>query len=510
MATRCPSVLNLLRIFWVFLTFWCEIGIFYHSAWKCNWPDSEFSKLEAPTTQDELPYHILLVADPQILDERSYPGRPAFATYLSRLVTDLNLRKSWRMAIRKEPDAVVFLGDMMDGGRSDIPDDEYEQYHARFRNIFPQDSDIPQLFIPGNHDTGLGRTAQSSTTARYRYLSHFGDFNTAVSIANHTLVLLDAPNLVEEDYKRSGAGVSYKEWKPIPGGSLQFVHDFATETDALAEKEGKRDPVVLLTHIPLYRPDGSSCGPLREKGTIRPGVGIGYQNTLGKSTTQLILETIQPSVVFSGDDHDYCEYRHKYSSKGEGPVRIVREVSIKSISMAMGIRRPGFQLLSLAPAELTERRVVPSTFADTPCFMPDQIGIYLKIYIPLLIVSLLILFISNTLGVRRNAALFSAGAREERRSSRFSSRRLHIRLQLNTEDINDSDVLLPSVTSPSKTRERPSTLRYIYTRTFGWIRSCFSRPSGKRTIVGDFLRDIRDVAMFPIGLFVAITWFVIR
>lgn len=57
-------------------------------------------------------------------------------------------------------------------------------------------------------------------------------------------------------------------------------------------------PVVLFTHIPLYRPDGTYCGPLREKGTIRVGVGMGYQNTLGKHASQRLLETIQPSLIF--------------------------------------------------------------------------------------------------------------------------------------------------------------------------------------------------------------------
>ena len=63
------------------------------------------------------PSHILLVADPQILDHRSYPERGPYLTYLTRIIVDLNLRKNWRAALRKKPDAVVFLGDMMDGGR---------------------------------------------------------------------------------------------------------------------------------------------------------------------------------------------------------------------------------------------------------------------------------------------------------------------------------------------------------------------------------------------------------
>lgn len=57
-------------------------------------------------------------------------------------------------------------------------------------------------------------------------------------------------------------------------------------------------PTVLLTHIPLARPDTSYCGPLRERGTIRQGAGYGYENTLSAQASQLLLESLRPAVVF--------------------------------------------------------------------------------------------------------------------------------------------------------------------------------------------------------------------
>ena len=80
--------------------------------------------------------HILLVADPQVLDIHSYPDRGFLLSALSQLVVDLNLRKSWgamRTWLLTESDileeterkeAVVFLGDMMDSGRSTYTDEE--------------------------------------------------------------------------------------------------------------------------------------------------------------------------------------------------------------------------------------------------------------------------------------------------------------------------------------------------------------------------------------------------
>lgn len=63
------------------------------------------------------PTHVLLVADPQVLDHRSYPGRSSWLMILTQFVVDLNIRKSWTVATRFRPNVVVFLGDMMDNGR---------------------------------------------------------------------------------------------------------------------------------------------------------------------------------------------------------------------------------------------------------------------------------------------------------------------------------------------------------------------------------------------------------
>lgn len=55
---------------------------------------------------------------------------------------------------------------------------------------------------------------------------------------------------------------------------------------------------ILLTHIPLHRPLGSDCGPTRERGTIRAGKGIGYQNTLSPEMSEFLAERIHPVLVF--------------------------------------------------------------------------------------------------------------------------------------------------------------------------------------------------------------------
>lgn len=70
---------------------------------------------ELPLTQPHIPdsrlVRILVIADPQIIDRHSYPGRGTLLSALSQYVVDLNLRKSWNFAFHHlRPNAVVVLG----------------------------------------------------------------------------------------------------------------------------------------------------------------------------------------------------------------------------------------------------------------------------------------------------------------------------------------------------------------------------------------------------------------
>jgi len=140
---------------------------------------------------------------------------------------------------------------------------------------------------------------------------------------------------------------------------------------------------ILFTHIPLYRPSGSDCGPNREYGTIRTGRGSGYQNTLSSEISEFLTNRIRPVLIFSGDDHDYCELQHRGGA---------REVTVKSFSMAMGIRKPGFQLLSIPEDGGSGAGAV-----DQLCLLPDQIGIYLEGYLPLVALTLAVMIVDLVL-----------------------------------------------------------------------------------------------------------------
>ena len=103
---------------------------------------------------------------------------------------------------------------------------------------------------------------------------------------------------------------------------MQFLNSLQTDTPTEAR--------ILLTHVPLYRPPGTSCGPLREsRQPIRHEHGYQFQNLLTPEISKTIVDIIRPLAVFSGDDHDYCNVQHNY-----GGMKF-SEYTIKSFSWAM-------------------------------------------------------------------------------------------------------------------------------------------------------------------------------
>ena len=56
--------------------------------------------------------------------------------------------------------------------------------------------------------------------------------NQRVSVSGHTLLLIDAPGLVEEDYLRSKKNVDFDVWPAPPRGTVEFIQKFsAGESD---------------------------------------------------------------------------------------------------------------------------------------------------------------------------------------------------------------------------------------------------------------------------------------
>lgn len=389
--------------------------------------------------------------------------------------TDQYLRRTYsRIQKVLYPDTVIFLGDLFDGGRewstrtSKSPEEQYRKYgdsfwlkeYRRFSNIFfghfgdgglaPRPGQPGRKIIsslPGNHDLGFGRGIQAAV--RKRFNAYFGDGNRVDIIGNHTFVSIDSVSLSALGQENSESAEAL--WRPtvdfLDGVQKQkrrlaqeelrvrkglkrtapFSHR-PVQADALAkaelpklQDEATEYPTILLTHVPLYRAEGTPCGPLREhwpptpppkgqeplerddRNAIAVRGGYQYQNVLHREITKDLAEKIgNIGYAFSGDDHDYCEVVHRgYASAGGG----IREITVKSISWAMGVRKPGVVLVSLwNPVDEQGNPLGTDPAAPTLqthlCLLPDQLGMFIRYAM---------LFLLTLFALSARAALLASG-----------------------------------------------------------------------------------------------------
>jgi ethanolamine phosphate phosphodiesterase len=113
--------------------------------------------------------------------------------------------------------------------------------------------------VAGNHDIGFGMTIVED--AYTRYLNTFGSANSVVIIADHAFVALDTIAL-----SGNPSVTSYKQAFNFLEEMQHFNHDYQ-----------KR---ILLTHVPLYRPENSDCGNKRHFSPIKNQYGYQYQSNL--------------------------------------------------------------------------------------------------------------------------------------------------------------------------------------------------------------------------------------
>ncbi|PNP80025.1 hypothetical protein FNYG_06735 [Fusarium nygamai] len=482
-SRRLLSFPHLVVLFWMVVLLYGERWVFNSKVASCDWDHWE------KWPKDAKPHHLVFVADPQIIDPHSYPGRPWPINPLTVLITDNYLRRGYRaMQRRLHPDSLFFLGDLFDGGREwktregkfvdpkwgrgrskeekklvqtwhdkygeDFWLHEYERFGDIFFEHFNDGGEAPGPWqrgrklvtsLPGNHDLGFG--AQVQVSVRDRFSAFFGDVNRVDVVGNHTIVSVDSVSLSADTsewknqhdlqpiygpvnefldgvktLKRKAAEEELRHYYDLQGG-LRYPHHVEElerskptwGNSPEAEKaDGPDFPTILLTHVPLYRAPGTPCGPQREhwppakppKGQKEPVFpdhrnalsvvgGYQYQNVLNEEdSVKLVKKVGNIKHVFSGDDHDYCEVVHSDAKEN------VREITVKSMSMAMGVPTPGFLMASMYNPVDAHGKPLPGapeqTIQTHLCLLPNQIHTYME-YIVFIVATLVLLVVRAAL-----------------------------------------------------------------------------------------------------------------
>ncbi|CAZ84803.1 unnamed protein product [Tuber melanosporum] len=389
------TMVNLLRLVWLSTVYYDERQVYKSAMAACYWNNWENW---GPET---VPHRIVLVADPQIVDRHTYAHR-GIALSAAIFYTDLYMSRSYDSIIdHLNPSTVIFLGDLFDGGREwELTDDYWLSEYARFSKVFPSTPYRRTVqSLPGNHDIGVGNGIKESVLERFRLF--FGEGNSLLALGNHSIILLDTPSLLND--------VNPRIHNP-PRDFLDSLPDLLSPNPPLpphiiqnssipaspSPEQTNLNPVILLSHIPLHRPADTPCGPRRQsQKPIRIGGGYQYTNTLPELLSQEILHKTGAKHVFSGDDHDSCTVAHEYD---DGKQK-AEEVTVRTFAWTMGVRQPGFLMVSLLNDGLRDGK---ETVLVHECLLPDQIGIYLG-YVELVVHTLVIVLLNM---VRRRGGVW--------------------------------------------------------------------------------------------------------
>ncbi|CAL9114459.1 uncharacterized protein C630.12-like isoform X1 [Musa acuminata AAA Group] len=363
---------------WAVTLLYGEMVAYWAAFWTCSWPQPRLSSSFSKTDHY---VKVAVLADPQLMDRTSH-GLPPKSLLLeaAQFYTDLYMRRSFRSSILPfKPDLIVFLGDQFDGGPF-LSDEEWQESLNRFKHIFSlnekgRDLAIPIYYLSGNHDIGYAGFHSQYPKVISHYEKEFGARNYQISVGKINFIVVDAQTL---DGPKQGKETSL---------SWDFIKHISNDATS--------NPKVLLTHIPLYRPDDTPCGSHRSSSVINQRIsyagtdhGISYQNYLSEETSNHLLDLIRPTLVLSGHDHDQCTVVHST------PAGTVTEHTVGTVSWQQGNLYPSFMLLSARSNSTNSEDAVSTNL----CFLPMQTHIYIW-YLTQFVITLILIIMWPTNGL---------------------------------------------------------------------------------------------------------------
>eukprot|EP01090_Pellita_catalonica_P007114 TRINITY_DN17725_c0_g1_i1.p1 TRINITY_DN17725_c0_g1~~TRINITY_DN17725_c0_g1_i1.p1 ORF type:complete len:401 (-),score=38.72 TRINITY_DN17725_c0_g1_i1:25-1227(-) len=306
----------------VLAVFICEFSIYFFTLSRnCSWPQN--------VEKDKDPLFVAIIADPHLIGKKGH--------WFDRLRREWQMKMSFRATITIfSPDLVVLLGDSLDRGHK-YSDSEiwYEKDLSRFINLFGSVNNSATIILVGNHDIGFHSSIRRSRIDRWRDV--FGPSTDLLSFADSKYFFVKLDSINSRNF--ANASICRNKEDSISCTCNQTKAELDACVEILKEQAGKAKQVILLTHFPLFRENERECTKIDITKEIVAEYGefslrknwidgqFDYSNleekdVMGKVQTEFLLRTIQPTFVFSGHTHYFCEYTHRLPN-GRGDVKEV-------------------------------------------------------------------------------------------------------------------------------------------------------------------------------------------
>lgn len=295
-----------------------EYGCYYFvSHISCRgWPDNLQNESAATL-------RLMLIADTHIMG-------PVKSVWIDKTRREWQMKQAFQIFKQTyRPDVIVFLGDLFDEG-SFSRDDTFKTFHQDFQRIFHLEPEEKRIIIPGNHDVGW-----HDTMVTFPYLL---DRFSELYRTTKSLGIINPSEMKHLNLLVANSMSFHNDTCNVCSTSLKATNSISSELSRKRHKYGANfSSPILFHHIPLFRADDGNCD-LADKTTRINREG---QDVLHRSSSQFILEKLDPRLVISGHTHMHCRTKHTFNNK------TYEEMTISSFNHKYAESKAGFGLLSL-------------------------------------------------------------------------------------------------------------------------------------------------------------------
>lgn len=243
--------------------------------------------------------------------------------------------------------------------------------------------------IVGNHDVGWRNALSSATVELFEQVFFDGDsplLNVAPAnfLWRHELVdIVRINSMALDPHLPSNDRLREDTWDFVDSTAAKLRQDRSSSSSSSSSASPK--PLLLLTHMPLHRPNDLQCGDKRTS----EGGGVTYKaphealipddEVLNAEASERLLATLQPDVVFSGHVHARCVQHHPIvaSVLGESAIAGGTRQSLPEITVsAFGWRMRPDASFAIADLRVDQQRGTLVSLELETCPLPHEHVLY--------------------------------------------------------------------------------------------------------------------------------------